>query len=109
MIHCFVKPTIWIATTNAGKRALLGLVCCFVMAVGLLITSDVHAFSKGDKVMVQNNEGLNVREHAGLAFDRIVTVSNDAMGTIEDGPVPANGVDRYQMDWETPSRCTSSM
>lgn len=40
MIHCFVKPTVWRATTNPEKRTLLGLVCCFVMVLGVLIPSE---------------------------------------------------------------------
>ena len=106
MIRYFVKPAVWRSATNSGMHALLGLVCFFVVLGSLLIPSNSYAFRKGDKVMVQNNIGLNVRENAGLNFDMIATVPNDAMGTIESGPVAANGVDWYQIDWEIPGHPT---
>lgn len=102
MIRYFPKSTVWMPTTNFGIHALSGLVCFFVVLGSLLVPDNSYAFRKGDKVVVQNQEGLNIREDAGVASDLIDTVPNDAMGTIKSDPVSKDGVDWYQIDWETP-------
>ena len=102
MSHCFVKPTVWRATTNLGKRALLGLVCCFVMAVGLLITNDVHAFSRGDRVVLQNSpDGRNVRSDHRVHRDTfLATIPNGTRGTVSEGPVKDPKYTWYKVKWD---------
>ena len=103
IIHCFVKPTVWRATINAGKHALLGLVCCFVMVVGLLITSNVHAFSKGDRVVLQNSpDGRNVRSERRVHPDTLLaTIPNGTRGTVSEGPVQDPTYTWYKVKWDT--------
>ena len=103
MIHCFAKPTVWISTINLRKHALLGLVCCFVMAVGLLITSDVHAFNIGDRVVLQNTaNGRNVRsEHRVHPDTFLATIPNGTRGTVLKGPVKDPTYTWYYVKWDT--------
>ena len=105
MIHCFVKPTVWKSTTNPGKRALLSLVYCFVIGVGLLITNDVHAFSKGDRVVLQNtyigryvrnNPIVDPEEDPPLVYD-------GTRGTVSEGPVRDPKYTWYKVKWDTPN------
>ena len=106
MIHCFVKSTVWRSTTNLGKRALLGLVCCFVIGVGLLITNDVHAFfSKGDRVVLQNApKGHNVRsDHRVDPKTFLATISNGTRGTVSKDPVKDPKYTWYWVEWDTPN------
>ena len=103
IIHCFVKPTVWKSTPNAGKHALLGLVCCFVMVVGLLITSNVHAFSKGDRVVLQNSpDGRNVRSERRVHPDTLLaTIPNGTRGTVSESPVQDPTYTWYKVKWDT--------
>ena len=104
MINCFVKPTVWKSITNAGKHALLGLVCCFVMVAGLLITSDVYAFSKGARVVLQNtgDNGRYVRKNPIVDPEEEPPLIHDGTrGTVSDGPVRDLNFTWYKVKWDT--------
>ena len=107
MIHCFVKPTVWKSIINPGKRALLGLVCCFVMVAGSLITSNVHAFNEGDKVVVQNTftDQLNVRANPRVDHEEDPPkVSDGTRGKVLENPVRGPKYIWYRVEWETPNK-----
>ena len=101
MIHFFLKFSIRKQLFYLGKHLSFGLICYLIVVFsGLLIPSHSYAFFNiGDKVMVQNNDGLNIRENADINSDKVGFVHNNTMGTIVDGPDPNNGVDWYQIDW----------
>lgn len=103
MTHCFVKPTVWKSTTNAGKPVLLGLVCCFVMVAGLLTTRDIQAFSKGDRVVLQNApNGRYVRKNPIVDPEEEPSlVHNGTEGTLLKDPVKDPTYTWYKVDWDT--------
>ena len=103
MINYSIKPTVWRATTNSGKRTLLGLVCCFIMVVGSLIISDVHAFDIGDRVVLQNSpNGRNVRnDHRVHPETFLDTIPNGTRGTVSKGPEVDPPYTWYEVEWDT--------
>ena len=88
-----------------SKFGVCNFICYFVMVVGLLITSDVHPFSIGDKVVVQNTftSGLNVRiDHRVDPEEDPPTVADGMRGTVLDGPEIGPKYTWYKVKWDTP-------
>ena len=106
IIYCFVKPTVWKSITNLGKRALLGLVCCFFMAFGLLTLAEVQAFTNGDEVVLQNTfVGRYVRSERRIAAATLLgTILDGTRGTFLEGPRGGigNNYTWYKVKWYTP-------
>ena len=104
MIHLFHELTL-----NTCRRALLVCTCCLSIIIGsALLPNDANAWERGDKVVVQNQPGLRVREDTRIGItDNIITLlPNGAKGTIKNGPKRGqnNSLTWYEVSWETPTK-----
>lgn len=106
MKRIFDKTTHHKQNRNADMPALFVGICCLIMILGnTLFPNEVNAWNRGDKVVVQNQAGLRVREDARISNDNIVTLlPNGAKGTIVNGPKAGlnNSLTWYEVSWEAP-------
>ena len=108
MTRIFDKPINRERTVNYSMRALLVVACCLTMiSSNALFPNDANAWSRGDKVVVQNQAGLRVREDTRIINSNIKSLlPNGAVGTVMDGPVDGinNSLIWYEVSWETPKK-----
>ena len=91
---------------HPGTHALLSLTCCLIAVLGgMLFSSDSHALSQGDKIVLKNEDGLNVRSDHRISQPRdanvIATVPTGTKGVILSGPVKGPTYTWYKIEWET--------
>lgn len=88
------------------KLSVFNFFCCLIVVVGLMVTSDVHAIRKGDRVVLQNTYPYgrrNVRLNPRIdPNERPRTVSEGTRGKVLKDPVNGPNYTWYKVKWDTP-------